>query len=155
GITPRSHLTPAPATLFRAPALQPGSPPSQVAFVGLRYDAGNIIAPGAREGPSQLRQSSWQYPYLVNFATRLPAGWFDAEREEHILRGVTMCDWGNVRFVHGEDSGSILSRLEAVAAEMIGRASFPVLLGGDHSASYAFARALSSAQPLSIVWLDA
>src|SRR5215831_5052894 len=52
GITPRSHLTPAPATLFRAPALQPGSPPSQVAFVGLRYDAGNIIAPGAREGPS-------------------------------------------------------------------------------------------------------
>jgi agmatinase len=152
---PRGRLTPVPATLFRAPALQPGGPPAQVAVVGLPYDAGNIIAPGAREGPSQLRQSSWQYQYLVNFATRLPAGWYDPDTDEDMLCGVTICDWGNVRFIHGEDSEAIFSRLEAVAAEMIGTSSFPVLLGGDHSVSYAFVRALASAQPLSVVWLDA
>jgi agmatinase len=142
-------------TLFRTPLQRPGSPAADVGVVGVAYDSGSVVSPGTRHGPEDIRTRSCDQEYRVDFATGKPMGWFDVENMQSILEGVTISDWGNVRFTYGENPDAIFERIGAVCAEMIGAGTFPIFLGGDHSISYPVIEALQRDQPISVVWLDA
>jgi agmatinase len=142
-------------TLFRAPAHGPGDARTDLAVIGVPFDGGNVIGPGARQGPSELRLHSWQYPYRINFDTAAPAGWFDVDTESTVLDGITISDWGDVHFTHGETAETLFQRTENVVREIIQSGSFPLCIGGDHSVAYPVVSALQQKQPLTVIWLDA
>jgi agmatinase len=150
-----NHLKPVANTLFRAPARIPGRPDADLAVIGIPFDGGNVIGPGARQGPAELRKHSWQYPYRIDFDTEAPAGWFEVETEKTILEGVTISDWGDVHFTHGEPAEALFQRAEDVVQATVEQGAFPLLLGGDHSVTYPIVSALQRNQALTVVWLDA
>lgn len=154
-VHPERQLAPVPNTLFRAPARVPGGPETDVAIIGIPFDGGSVIGPGARGGPADLRLNSWQYQYRVDFETARPGGWFDVDREEWILQGVTIADWGDVHFTHGEEVAAIFKRAEQVCAQIVAQGSFPFLIGGDHSVSYSLVSVIQRSRPITVLWFDA
>jgi agmatinase len=150
-----NDLKPVANTLFRSPARGTGHGRPDLAVIGIPFDGGNVIGPGARQGPSELRLHSWQYPYRINFDTAAPAGWFDVDTESTILDGITISDWGDVQFTHGETTETLFQRAENVVREIVQSGSFPLCIGGDHSVTYPVVNALQQKQPLTVIWLDA
>jgi agmatinase len=150
-----SLLTPAANTLFRAPSGTPSRGDADLVVIGLPFDGGNVVAPGARLGPAELRRYSWNYPYRIDFESAAPVGWFDVESERMILEGVTVADWGDIHFTHGESAETIYQRAQQVAGQIIEHRAFPLLIGGDHSVTYPIVSAFQGDTPLTIIWLDA
>ena len=143
-------------TMFRVPFHVPGMPAADVAIVGIPYDGGNLVNPGMRNAPHELRKrSSIDQEYRVDFATGEPMGWFDVENLERILEGTTISDWGDLRFAYGEAPDAILGRLGSVCGEVLHQGSFPVFIGGDHSISYPIVEAIQKEQEVQVVWFDA
>jgi agmatinase len=142
-------------TLFLAPHRQQGDATTDVAIFGIPFDSGNVVAPGARGGPDAIRAVSCEQEYRCDFATGKPLGWFDLDLMSRVLAGVTISDWGNLRFRYGQSPEQIFGRVEAAVAEIMKGRSFPVCLGGDHSATYPIVKAIQSNQPVNVIWLDA
>lgn len=142
-------------TLFNSPRYQEGHAVADVSVLGVPYDFGNRVAPGARKGPTELRMRSLDYDYRVDLLTGKPWGWFDVEDEERILDGVTISDWGDVWFRYGESPDQIFHRVGDIIADINAAGSFPMVIGGDHSISYPVVEQLQRQQPLTVVWFDA
>jgi agmatinase len=82
-------------------------------------------------------------------------GWLDIERRERILEGVTISDWGDIRFKYGESVETIFNRAADVILDVVSRGSFPLLIGGDHSVTFPAIKCLQSQHELAVIWLDA
>jgi len=149
------RLAKTPHTLFNSPRHRDGEAAADVSVVGVPYDLGNIIAPGARKGPAELRMRSFDYDYRVDLLTGRPRGWFDVEQEERILEGVSISDWGDVWFRYGESPDQIFRRVGDVCADVAAAGSFPLVIGGDHSITFPVVELLQQQQPLTVVWFDA
>ncbi|MGC2742160.1 MAG: arginase family protein, partial [Candidatus Angelobacter sp.] len=132
---PEVRLAPVFPTMFQAPLHETGQPPSDVAIVGVPYDGGNMVDPGMRHAPHEMRRRSCSQEYRLDCLTGKPKGWFDAGNNERILEGVTISDWGDLRFTYGEAPEVIYKRLGAVCADIFRQGSFPAFIGGDHSIS--------------------
>jgi agmatinase len=136
------------ASFFGAPVVEDLSEmKADVAFLGVPFDAATNDRPGARFGPAAIRDAS------MRLQTAQRAGWFDPERNMHMLRGVSMLDVGDadVRTVDLMENFQIITE----AARLV-RASgaFPIFVGGDHAISFAVIRAFDD-RPLTVVQFDA
>jgi agmatinase len=107
--------------------------PSGPVVIGVRYDLGNGIGRGARQGPTSVRAAS--------------AG---CARP----RGLGM-DAGDLVQVDGEDPAETFERLGRAVDAIVASGNLPVILGGDHSVSYPVVERLQRRERLAVVWLDA
>jgi agmatinase len=114
-------------------------PASAICIAGIPYDLGTSNRPGARFGPSAIRQASRM---LVDGDH--PIAWTDPTLLE-------IADIGDFRVAHGEIEGT-LAAIEAQAKLL----NHLVALGGDHTITLALLRALAPRTgPLALVHFDA
>jgi len=114
-------------------------PAAAICVAGIPYDLGTSNRPGARFGPTAIRQASRM---LVDGDHPI-AGTAPAERD--------IADVGDFRIVHGDIQGT-LTAIEAQAKPL----RHLVTLGGDHTITLALLRALASRTgPLALVHFDA
>jgi len=115
-----------------------------VAFIGAPFDGGVSFRPGARFGPSAIRQASRHLRPAYN-----PA-------QDVMVWGALSCvDYGDAPTVPGyiEDT---LARIQAYAESIHRGGAIPLGIGGDHSVTLAELRAAAAVHgPLGLVHLDA
>lgn len=137
------------ASFFDAPFVDdPETWQADVGFVGVPFDAGTNDRPGARFGPSAIRDASMRYR-----PDRRWHGWIDAESGVRILGGVSMADAGDVDI----QTVDILANFATIteAARLARRhCRVPVFVGGDHAISFPLVRAFDDT-PLTLIQFDA
>jgi agmatinase len=131
-----------PATFARLPALEEVGR-CDVALAGIPFDSGVTFRPGARFGPSAIRQGS-----------RLLRGYHPAlDVEPFFLQQVA--DAGDVSCTPF-DIEAALSEIQAGVAELLQRSGHVVALGGDHTIALAMLRAVRERYgPVAVVHFDA
>ncbi len=149
-------VDPRPRTMFRAPHCSDiGQLDADVAFIGMPFDQGTFGRPGARYGPDALRDAPRAYSYSDPYGQgRAAEGFFDADAEDELLRGITIADCGNVS-VTPSDVVHNFERLAGVVQQVAQRGALPVILGGDHAITFPAVAGLSQFAPLDIVHFDA
>lgn len=152
---PQDHLCAVSPTLFRVPSHHSGLEPADIAIVGIPYDGGNIMGGGSRFGPALIRLASCEQEYRVDFLSGRPRGWYELDSDTWVLKGVTISDHGDLRIIYGECQERLFRRIEDVSRKILLETSFPLFLGGDHSISYPIVKAVQSAGPVSVIWMDA
>lgn len=142
-------------SLLGCPFLREAGPLAEVVFLGVPLDCGNTVQPGARFGPGALRRVSQVHfrPYDADPRTGRPGGWFDNDRDEEILAGISLADGGDLFRVPNEAPATTFSKLREIVAEVLAEGGFPVVLGGDHSITYPILAAFK--QPLEVLQVDA
>lgn len=144
-------LIPAGQTMFGCPArtldrIEAG----EIVFFGVPTDQGATGFPGARFGPNAIRAASGErHSYVLDPETLTMQGW--SEGGPPMLKGARMADLGNVVVTLGEDPAAIYERIGAVSAAVFAAGAFPVVLGGDHSITFATV----PTQPYELVHIDA
>jgi agmatinase len=124
----------APISLFGWPERQ-GAPAEAGALcvVGAPTDHGNVISRGAARGPAAIRRAS------LNLAA--PP-----------LQGV---DMGDIDRSDSPDPETFMDRVADVTHGISERGLCPLLLGGDHSITYAPVSMLQRSRDLCLIWFDA
>jgi agmatinase len=119
--------------------IEKSDPGAAICVAGIPYDLGTSNRPGARFGPSAIRQASRM---LVDGDHPI-AGTAPADRD--------IADIGDFRIAHGDIQGT-LAAIEAQARQL----RHLVALGGDHTITLALLRALAPRTgPLALVHFDA
>lgn len=116
------------------------------AVVGVPFDEGTWGWPGARYGPRDLRENSQEY------ARNLADGFYYIDGDRTVLKGKRWVDVGDVQLyptVPVETNQRITYAIQAILAKR----AFPIILGGDHSITFAVLRAYTI--PLTVVHIDA
>lgn len=160
---PPAGLRVRPHTFFGVPPRDeaPGAR-AAVSFLGVPFDLGTTLRPGARFGPEAVRAASawWQYARdeegkAADDGTGLRAaeGWYDLDRRQWILRGVAMADWGDVRITPA-DIAANLDRITDCVRAILHAGSLPVVVGGDHAVTYPAIRSFAGRGPLHVVQFD-
>jgi agmatinase len=122
---------------------------ADVVFLGVPYDLGHGSVPGTRLGPAAIRDAS-----TVGGPGASEGGFYDRETAGVILKGVKMVDAGNVVIPVANVEAS-LSNVTAAVAAIVARHAMPVVIGGDHSITYAVLRGFRDAgQKIHIIHLD-
>ncbi|WP_426752824.1 arginase family protein [Myxococcus sp. Y35] len=119
-------------SLFGWPRTEERSPRARIEVIGVPSDCGNGAASGARFGPDAIRRAS-----------------------QSLRLEVAGVDRGDVEGVHGYDWADVLVRAQQAIEPLVEDGAIPIVLGGDHSVSYAAVAALRCHQTLNIVWFDA
>ncbi len=123
-------------------------------YLGVPYDAATSIAnPGARNGPSALREQ-----FKVLLAKRVVDGQVvDMDRGEVInLSAVEIADFGDVALSF-YDPDKAINQVTTAVREVIDAGYIPLVIGGDHGVTYPAFRALHDATKgnLGLIQLDA
>lgn len=124
-----------PVTLFQCPPFDPKRPPA-FAFLGVPYDGATTGMPGARFGPTSIRQAGTSARYRLDRLKLQPEGFFDFASGRRLLEGIQLADAGDVSFTAGEDLASMMDRVTASVKDVLRAGSVPIVFGGDHSISY-------------------
>lgn len=147
-----------PITFFSSPS----GPPQDVrkgaiTFIGAPFDLGTTGFPGARYAPDRMRQlSSEMYQYQTDIGHGAGKGFFSIDHREQILQGARFIDLGNVVHYIGENFDQFYDRVGKVLDTVFRKQAFPVLVGGDHSITYASIRACRKKfGQISVVHVDA
>lgn len=122
---------------------------ADVAVFGMPYDMSTQWRPGTKLGPRGIRDSSCLYSLGHK-------GSYDPERDEVYLHPdvVKVVDVGDVDQVHA-DLEQCFDNIEAFVRRLVAKNVLPVGLGGDHSVTIPFARALKDYGPFHVVQIDA
>ena len=147
----RRLITDPPVRVFDCPAQKLTPALADVVVIGVPCDTGDRASAGARAGPAALRETSMQTLYGIDRTTGEPQGWFDVDRGRAILRGVSVCDGGDVFVDHGERQAGVFGRLAEALDILTAAGALPVLLGGDASICWPAIRLLQAREPLSVV----
>jgi agmatinase len=152
-----------PHTFFGAPPHhEAAGARADVGFLGVPFDLGTTLRPGARFGPDAVRSASawWQYARDEDgketgdgTGPHRAEGWYDLDRRQWVLRGVAMADWGDVR-ITPTDIAVNLDRITEGVRAILASGSLPVIVGGDHAVTYPAIRAFAGRGPLHIVQFD-
>jgi formiminoglutamase len=129
-------------SLLRAPAADEVLTGRRV-LVGLPYDGGIPSRPGARFGPSALREA------LAAFGT------FDGERD--LRDGGGLLDLGDLA-LPSMNAAEAHRRIEEAALRLFGSGCRPIFVGGDHGIAGSLIRGLAAARPdlkLALITVDA
>ena len=105
----------------------------QLCAVGAPTDHGNVISRGAAHGPTAIRRES------LHFAPMCASG----------------LDWGDIEWPGATDLTSYMDRIIDTAKLIHERGLCPLLLGGDHSITYAPVSVLQESSDLCLIWFDA
>lgn len=126
-----------------------------VVFVGMPYDLGVTGRDGARRGPSYLRRCSRAaFDYIQDAG--FPRGWWDSSRSCRVLEGVRFADVADVSCRDSARNGVAFDRLHDTVGALLAAGRLPVVIGGDHSVSYAAISAAVARHPrLGIIQFDA
>jgi agmatinase len=121
---------------------------ASIAVLGVPFDEGSPFLPGSRLGPRALREQS------LRFAGR--NGIYDVnERREYLKeemeRGL-IADLGDVDIYPTNPEKSFAGLTESVRT-IVARGALPVILGGDHSITFAVVRAFD--EPIHVLQFDA
>lgn len=146
-------------TMFKAPSCEDlEALEAAVAFLGVPFDQGTTNRPGARFGPTAMRDvGGYSYTgYLSDSAAeREPAaGYFDIDTDGDRLKGVTMADCGDVNVVPTGVEATF-DRTTRAVRRILGRGAFPVILGGDHAVTFPVVRAFDHLPAVDIIHFDA
>jgi len=137
------------ATFFKAPLVQDlAACGGAVAFLGVPHDLGVGYRPGARFGPRAVREASTRLGPLAE------AGTFDVERQRTVLAGRRVVDAGDVDALRSQPAATLEAVQRAVSA-LLAAGAFPVVIGGDHSATGPAVRAHAARGPLGVLQIDA
>ncbi|HEY8442442.1 MAG TPA: arginase family protein, partial [Xanthobacteraceae bacterium] len=116
---------------------------AMIAVLGVPFDEGSPFLPGSRMGPRALREQS------LRFAGR--SGFHDIATGRDYLReeveGGLIADIGDVD-VHPTNPERTFAGQTDMVRAAIGAGAMPVVLGGDHSITFATVRAF--AEPIHI-----
>lgn len=122
------------AALFDWPGHAAGLPEAgRLCVVGAPTDQGNAISRGAALGPAAIRRAS------LDLAPPRTSG----------------LDWGDIERPEATDLVSLLDRLADTAARIFERNLCPLILGGDHSITYAPVSMLQRYRDICLIWFDA
>ena len=122
------------ATLFGWPAASAAdAQPGRLCAIGVAADHGNGVSRGAAQAPGAVRRA---------------AGRFAPPRH----RGA---DLGNLAACGASDHATVLERLAAFTTQALERGVRPLMIGGDHSLTYAPVSVLQQRQDIGLVWFDA
>lgn len=123
------------AALFGWPGRQHAGPSEagRLCVVGAPTDQGNAISRGAALGPAVIRRAS------LDFEPPLVSGF----------------DWGDVQETSATDLALFLDRLAETCALIFERNLCPLILGGDHSITFAPVSTLQRSQEICLIWFDA
>jgi agmatinase len=130
------------ATFARLPRLDQVAQ-ADVAILGVPFDSGVSYRPGARFGPSHIRESSRLLrPY--NPALQVP-----------VFASQQVADAGDLA-VNPFSIDEAIAAIEQGARSMLERARFVLTLGGDHTVALPMLRAVAAAHgPVAVVHFDA
>jgi len=127
--------------------------------LGVASDVGTTLDPGARHGPSAIRNAFSDLPELVSGKLDDPGNlvFLDHEfRREYDADGISVFDLGDLAALPGEGIKAIGGRLSAVTDLIIKGAGRPVVLGGDHSITHwTLQSVLRHHKQLAVVHFDA
>lgn len=119
-----------------------------VAIVGAPLDQGVMERPGTRYGPRALRDASQMWGQFLH----PEHGMYDSELDQFILKNTRIIDYGDVTVV----PTLIDMNLDAITREirkLVNRKIFPIVLGGDHSISFAVVKAFKNVK-MDVVQFD-
>lgn len=122
-----------PRSLFDWPAPGAACASGRLCVLGAPTDQGNAIARGAALAPAAIRRA----------ARALPPPRIDGY------------DLGDLGRDAGGDPAAYLDRLAVATADVSARGLCPLILGGDHSITYAPVSMLQREQDLAVIWFDA
>ncbi|KAM0194928.1 hypothetical protein ACHAPC_000744 [Botrytis cinerea] len=140
-----------------------------IAFIGAPFDTGTSYRPGARFGPSGIRQGSRHVRRLTRFLTSggynvpLATNPFDSWATVIDCGDIPVTSYDNSWALHQIEEGhsSILSRAPATDAKKLGPAkngkTLPrvITLGGDHTITLPLLRSINRAYgPVSVIHFD-
>jgi len=131
------------ATFARLPRLDEVGGQADVAIVGVPFDSGVSYRPGARFGPSHIRESSRLLrPY-------------NPELKVPVFAGQQVADAGDIA-VNPFSIDEAIAAVERGARALLERAPFVLTLGGDHTIALPLLRAVSAVHgPVAVVHFDA
>jgi len=110
-----------------------------VAIIGAPLDQGVMDRPGTRFGPRALREASQMWGAFL----QPERGMYDVELNQFILKDTRIIDYGDVTVV----PTLCEMNLDAITHEirkLVNRKIFPIVLGGDHSISFAVVKAFKN-----------
>lgn len=158
------HLKKTNGTLFGVPNYRPGksSAAPRCVLAGIPFGGGNTMDAQCGEFPGFLRIFSQNYletlgrrPQDVDFRF-LGA---DADRFDNLRQLLTegrVVDAGDLYIHATEFSSSVYEKIERLTSEISAAADVPVLIGGDHSISYAAIKGVAECyERIQIVQFDA
>src|ERR1043165_1693213 len=130
------------ATFARLPRLEEAGR-ADIAIVGVPFDSGVSYRPGARFGPSHIRESSRLLrPY-------------NPELKVPVFAGQQVADAGD-NAVNPFSIDEAIVEVERGARALLERAPFVLTLGGDHTIALPLLRAVSAVRgPVAVVHFDA
>ncbi len=109
-------------------------------ILGIPFDATVTYMPGARFGPSAIREASYNFEkYNLAFNKELK---------------IPVFDLGDVEIAHG-DFKETSRRVEDAVNELTGAEITPIILGGEHSISYPVIKAMKSLNDFTVLHFDA
>jgi len=128
-----------------------------IVIAGIGSDQATTGHPGARHGPEQLREVSTRFiRYDRDIFTLANRGWYSADMEKIILKGIPFADVGNVVNHLSEDPREFYERCHRAALAIHDRKAFSVFIGGDHSISAPLIRACKEVHgDLTLIQFDA
>ena len=116
------------------------------AILGVPFDEGTWGWPGERYGPRAMRESSQEYNH------DLTEGFYYIDGDRTVLKGKRWVDVGDVPVMP-----TVPSETDDKITEMVGKirskGAFPIVLGGDHSITFAVLRAVDV--PVTVLHFDA
>jgi len=137
------------ATFLRAKAVDDiATLDASIAVLGVPFDEGSPFLPGSRMGPRALREQS------LRFAGRNGIYNVDERKEyltEEMTRGL-IADVGDVD-IYPTNPEQTFAGLTDNVRSILARRALPVVLGGDHSITFAVVRAFD--EPIHVLQFDA
>ncbi|KAM0149530.1 hypothetical protein ACHAQE_009342 [Botrytis cinerea] len=134
-----------------------------IAFIGAPFDTGTSYRPGARFGPSGIRQGSRRLNLYGGYNVPLATNPFDSWATVIDCGDIPVTSYDNSWALHQIEEGhnSILSRAPATDAKKLGPAkngkTLPrvITLGGDHTITLPLLRSINRAYgPVSVIHFD-
>jgi agmatinase len=118
---------------------------SDAAILGIPFDLGTQVRPGARYGPRGIRDLSTHYSGACNFDYDLGADFVPSD--------VKFVDCGDVDIIH-YDADECLRRAREGVERVLESGAMPVILGGDHSITIPVLQAYEGHEPFSVIQID-
>ena len=116
------------------------------AVLGVPFDEGTWGQPGERYGPRDLRESSQEYNH------DLTEGFYYIDGDRTVLKGKHWADVGDI-LVFPTVPAQTDDKITATVRKILGKRSFPIVLGGDHSITFPVVRALD--KDVTLIHFDA
>jgi agmatinase len=115
------------------------------AILGIPFDLGTQVRPGARYGPRGIRELSTHYSGACNFDYDLGADFVPSD--------VGIVDCGDVDIIH-YNADECLRRSKDAVRTILASGVMPVILGGDHSVTIPVLEAYEGHEPFSVIQID-